>query len=328
VITLNEIPISEYDSYFKEGDFENKNIFTSGRFNSQYYYKVDIIKSLIFKRESKVIAGIIIGIKREDQMTVAKSPFSGTFGGFIYSCNITAEESFDVIKLLSNYLKLIGVHKLFIQQQTKEYNQCINDNLLFAMLKNQYHLLNIELNFFIELNRDYEAYFTYACRKNIKKAERSNFLFIEDRNRLKEAYDLIAKNREERGYYLSMTFDEVKNMFELFTDRTFCFLLMKDGEAAASSINYLVDDKHMICVYWAHNSKLQTYRPLNLLVKKTCEWIMKKYPLVTIYDFGISTLHSEPNWGLIRFKESFGAKTAVRYTLETSFMEKSIYEQR
>jgi len=326
MVILNEVQLTEYDSYFEEGIFVNKNIFSSGKFNAQYYYKVDSIKSLIFQHKSRVIAGIIIGIKEENGIKIARSPFSGTYGSFIYSCNITAEESFDIIKLLNNYLKQIGVHKLSVQPQTKEYNECINDNLLFAMLKNQYHLAKADLDFFIELNRNYEMYFTYACRKNIKKAERSNFIFIEDRNRLKEAYDLIARNRKERGYYLSMTFEEVKNMFKLFGDRTFCFLLMKDGEVAASSINYLIDDKHVICVYWAHNSKLQTYRPLNLLVKKSCEWIMKRDPLVTIYDFGISTLHSVPNWGLIRFKESFGAKTSVKWTLEKSFMEKSTYE--
>ena len=326
MVTLSEVQLADYDSYFEEGIFENKNIFSSGKFNAQYHYKADSIKGLIFRHRSRVIAGIILGIKEENGIKVARSPFSGTYGGFIYSCNITAEESFDVVKLLSNYLKQIKTHKLFIQLLTKECSQCINDNLLFAMLKNQYHLADIELDFFIELNKNYEMYFTYACRKNIRKAEKANFLFIEDASRLKEAYDLIAKNRKERGYYLSMTFDEVKNMFELFSDRTFCFLLMKDGEVAASSINYLIDDTHVICVYWAHNSKLQAYRPLNLLVKKSCEWIMKKYPLATIYDFGISTLNSEPNWGLIRFKESFGAKTSVKYMLEKSFGKENTYE--
>jgi len=49
------------------------------------------------------------------------------------------------------------------------------------------------------------------------------------------------------------------------------------------------------------------------LFYKIFEWaIQKKY---SVFDFGIFTVNEEPNLGLARFKENFGASGQFRDTL-------------
>ena len=55
-------------------------------------------------------------------------------------------------------------------------------------------------------------------------------------------------------------------------------------------------------------------RPLNLLFYSIFEWAIQKG--VTAFDFGIFTVKEEPNFGLARFKENFGASGIFRDTLE------------
>ena len=55
-------------------------------------------------------------------------------------------------------------------------------------------------------------------------------------------------------------------------------------------------------------------RAVNILFYKIFEWAIKsKYE---IFDFGIFTINGEPNMGLGRFKENFGASGIFRDTIE------------
>jgi len=65
----------------------------------------------------------------------------------------------------------------------------------------------------------------------------------------------------------------------------------------------------VLAFYISHNEDFQEYRAVNLLFFE----IMKKYQLegYKFLDFGIFTVDMDPNWGLARFKENFGASFRV-----------------
>jgi lipid II:glycine glycyltransferase (peptidoglycan interpeptide bridge formation enzyme) len=68
----------------------------------------------------------------------------------------------------------------------------------------------------------------------------------------------------------------------------------------------------VLAFYISHDETYQHYRPVNLLFYE----IMQRYAYegFKYLDFGIFTVLMEPNWGLGRFKENFGARGVFRDT--------------
>ena len=70
----------------------------------------------------------------------------------------------------------------------------------------------------------------------------------------------------------------------------------------------------VLAFYISHDELYNQYRPLNILFYEVFSWaIESKYK---VYDFGIFTVNEEPNMGLGRFKENFGASGIFRDTIE------------
>jgi CelD/BcsL family acetyltransferase involved in cellulose biosynthesis len=111
--------------------------------------------------------------------------------------------------------------------------------------------------------------------------------------------------------------DELLHLKELFPDKINLFGAYIEGEMVAGVINFIATENVVLAFYISHNEDFQEVRPINLLFYKIFEWaIQKKY---SVFDFGIFTVNEEPNLGLARFKENFGASGQFRDTMEIQF---------
>jgi lipid II:glycine glycyltransferase (peptidoglycan interpeptide bridge formation enzyme) len=68
----------------------------------------------------------------------------------------------------------------------------------------------------------------------------------------------------------------------------------------------------MLAFYISHRETFQKYRPVNLLFYHIMDWGRQRG--FRYLDFGTFTLNMEPNWGLGKFKETFGARGLFRDT--------------
>ena len=82
----------------------------------------------------------------------------------------------------------------------------------------------------------------------------------------------------------------------------------------AGVVNFIVNSKVVLAFYISHKEKFQELRPLNLLFYSIFDWAIQSH--FKIYDFGTFTVDEEPNMGLGRFKENFGASGIFRDTIE------------
>ena len=81
----------------------------------------------------------------------------------------------------------------------------------------------------------------------------------------------------------------------------------------AGALNFIVKEDVVLAFYISHKEEFQELRPLNLLFYSIFKWAIKEK--IKVYDFGIFTVNEEPNYGLARFKENFGANGYFRKTL-------------
>ena len=75
---------------------------------------------------------------------------------------------------------------------------------------------------------------------------------------------------------------------------------------------FLCNDRVVLAFYISHDEAFQEYRPVNHLFYEIIRWSIEKG--YRFLDYGIFTVNEEPNWGLGKFKESFGARGILRET--------------
>jgi len=66
----------------------------------------------------------------------------------------------------------------------------------------------------------------------------------------------------------------------------------------------------VLAFYISHLESYQKVRPVNQLFYHIIAWAIENG--FRFLDFGIFTVNEDPNWGLGKFKESFGARGILR----------------
>jgi lipid II:glycine glycyltransferase (peptidoglycan interpeptide bridge formation enzyme) len=85
---------------------------------------------------------------------------------------------------------------------------------------------------------------------------------------------------------------------------------------AAGVVMFICNPRVVLAFYISHDEDYQEFRGVNCLFHHIVDWgIREKYGFL---DFGIFTVNEDPNWGLARFKESFGAQGVFRDSLRSN----------
>ena len=74
------------------------------------------------------------------------------------------------------------------------------------------------------------------------------------------------------------------------------------------------------CNQTCHDPEYQNYRAVNLLFYEIIKDSISKW--LSYLDFGLFTVNMEPNWGLGKFKENFGARGILRDTFYLNLEQK------
>ena len=100
----------------------------------------------------------------------------------------------------------------------------------------------------------------------------------------------------------------------MFPDKINLFGAFFEGEMIAGVVNFIVNPQVVLAFYISHKEEFQDFRAVNLLFYSIFEWAIQNG--FKIYDFGTFTVNGNPNMGLGRFKENFGASGVFRDILE------------
>lgn len=157
------------------------------------------------------------------------------------------------------------------------------------------------------------AKFKPAHRTAVRKAEKSG-VRVERSNNLPAFYNILEQNLSIRhGVQPTHTLEELDRLAQIFPDRINLFAAFLEKQMIAGVVNFCVSDSVVLAFYISHDESFQKYRPINLLFYHIFDWAISKG--YKVFDFGIFTVNEEPNLGLARFKENFGASGIFRDTL-------------
>jgi hypothetical protein len=310
-LEIQEVTAAAYQSVVKSPT----HLFNAAAFNELNNAKCEEVFYLLFK-DSKIRLGIIVGLRANKLF----SPFSASYGGFesLFSdCKL-----YQIDAMLSSFVawateKKFSGFKMILPPLF--FNQDVSAKMLNCLYRAGFEVKNKELNYHFEtknFNDNYQQGIWYNAKKNLKKALANNLSFVKlTTTDEKLSYDIIAQNRNERGFPLRLTFDQLKETGSLIPIDYFIVNAVEDTIGAA--IVFHLSEKVVRVVYWGDLPQYSDLKTMNFLSYS----VFKYYAALGIetIDIGHSTEESVPNHGLCEFKESIGCSLGILYEFYKKF---------
>lgn len=283
--------------------------------------KCDELKLIKFKsKKNSFFFGF--GIRGQGAYAPFSSPFS-VFSPLRYNLKI------------SEYLEAVKLLKCFIQKQSlvdfqftlppSFYDENLISNTFHALLENGWAVKYSDLNYQYNL-KNYSADYMgeeglsternqilRTCRKNLNfiTPEDYSFVVCETEASRREAYEVVKRNREGKGYPLRMTYEQVLST-SLMCDGKY-FILKYKEENIAAAICFKVNPRVVQVVYWGNMPRSDELRPMNLLAKNVFGYFYHRG--IQFVDIGPSSESGIVNAGLCNFKQGLGCDVSNKFTL-------------
>lgn len=243
------------------------------------------------------------------------SPLRGTFGGI--SINIETDikmiESF--VGLIIAYLIANGAIQILIKQPPFSHDLPFASVMTNILLRQNFMLENHELNYDLRVNTNpFEEKLSSGNRKRVRKCVREGLIADSvDLSDIASVYEVIKYNRERKGFFVSMTLEQLENMASRFSSKVFLFAVWENSrreKMLASAVCLALSDSIFYVFYWGDVAGVETYSPITLLASEIYAFCQNNN--YQILDVGTSTLNAEPNYGLIQFKKGLGFTESLK----------------
>jgi hypothetical protein len=293
----------------------------------QSYPWCDIFNTVAFYNLHKMPKSVYLSISDGDETIgcahftetepgVFTSPYRGTYGGFDFKEGLSLENIEASVDLTINWLKAHHHAKtIVIKAPPSSHNPHISSLLFNTMLNKGFTIENHEIDFAILVD---EMPLVYKMKRNNKKrfqkCEREGFEFAQetDPQKFEDIYKIIKQNRESKGYEVSMTFEQVMDMYRVFPDSIYFFKTGKGGENIAASICIRINNDVLYVFYWGDIPGYGEYSPIVFLASRI--YGFAQYQGFTLIDGGTSSIYGRPNYGTAAFKENLGFEACLKLT--------------
>lgn len=279
-------------------------------FNSYKYYTIHENESTSYldikNGQLKSIGAFSYTIKQKQLI----SPIKGTYGGIelnsknLFEISKKVKEIEESIKNENIKESIITTPPLYLKENIKLINQ--------VLLEIGYLIIDQVDHFIIKLNNiPFSKKINRGNLKRLKKSEKNEFNF--KKINLNQAFDLIKKNRSEKEYNLSMNFQDILKMKDVFHEKIESFGVIFENKLIASAICYRIDRNIAYVMFWGNLRNYNQFSPIVFL----CNNIYNYYSNLnySYLDIGSAMTPEGINIGLKVFKQRLGFIPSTKYTL-------------
>ncbi len=304
---------NQWDKFVWEAN--NGNIFHSRRFLN--YHPPDRFEdhSLIFRKENRILALFPATVRYEQHRKILTSHRGASYGGFIIKYDLSIRDAFQLVEMLLDYAQSNGFKGVEITPPPQIYLLRQSNYIDFALVKNGFGYRKREISSVIPLSFGEDetlSTFTPESRRAVRRAIKLG-VRVEESSEMDVFYEILKKNLKMRhNVQPTHTLDELLLLQRIYPDRIRLFAAKKDDRMISGVVMFNCNTRVTLAFYISHDESYQQYRGVNCLFYEIIRWaIRERYAYL---DFGIFTVDMDPNWGLGRFKESFGAQGVFRDT--------------
>jgi hypothetical protein len=271
--------------------------------------------SLVFSEEKSTLALLPAALRQVDGKRVLSSHAGSSYGGFIYNENLSVRSAFDLVAALLDHCRSEKIDAIDMTLPPVIYHQRPSNYLDFALYKNGFSYRKREISSVIPLDFPADSIldqFKPEARTAYRKSVKSG-VTVRESDDYDLFYPILKKNLKMRhNVNPTHTLEEILRLKTLFPEQIRLVGAYLGDSLTAGVVNFLCNDRVILAFYISHDETFQEYRPVNHLFHHIIQWgIENRYRFL---DYGIFTVNEEPNWGLGKFKESFGARGIFRDT--------------
>ena len=240
--------------------------------------------SLMFFKKEKIVALFPAAEITTHNRKILVSHPGASFGSFVASENMSFRNTMELVNTLKSYAFEHKFNEIRTTLPPIIYRHQPSNYMDFALLKNGFSYQHREISSVLQLENSIE--------KSLARFRPSHRHGVNPTHSLKEL--LLLK--------------------KLFPDKIFLHGAFLKEKMVSGIVSFIANPKVILAFYISHDEHFQESRSLNLLFYSIFDWAIQKG--ITNFDFGIFTVKEEPNFGLARFKENFGASGIFRDTLK------------
>ena len=313
IIKYDQKNKDEWDEFVKNSN--NGTIFHERKFIDYHPKDRFVDHSLLFKQRGKIV-GLLPAVEYDQSgMKVLHSHKGASYGGIVYPCDQSIQISFDIIKSLIKYAKSEKINRIILTLPPMIYNKKMTNYIEFALIMNHFLYLKREISSTLLLENTIEENvkkFKQTSRTAFRKAEKKG-IKVRLSNDYEKFYKILKNNLKIRhNVEPTHSLEELIKIAKIYPNRIRLYGAFLKDTMVAGTVMFDTNSLVTLAFYISHDEKYQEYRSVNLLFKEIIEdSIHREFKYL---DYGIFTVNMEPNFGLARFKESFGANGIFRDT--------------
>ena len=240
-----------------------------------------------------------------------------TVGSFTLPENLSIADSFNLVEKLIEYAKNENFQRIRISLPPNLYQRRISSYMEYSFFKFGFIYAKREVTSILFLEDTIEKTkmkFRPSHLRAVRKALDKDIVVRQSKN-IGDFYAILKNNLEIRhGVSPTHSLEELINLFNLFPDKIRLFAAFLDGMMIAGVVTFQINQRVLLAFYISHDERYSHLRAVNILFYNIFEWAIESK--FKVFDFGIFTVNGEPNMGLGRFKENFGASGIFRDTIE------------
>jgi len=271
--------------------------------------------SLVFRKEDRVIAVFPATVRFEHHRRILTSHRGSSYGGLVTKFNLSIMDAFRLVESLLEYAKSNQFQGVELTPPPIIYSQRPSNYIEFALVKNGFGYRKREISSVIPLTfgeNEVLQTFSSESRRAVRRAVKLGVTVRESED-YESFYQILKRNLKMRhNVQPTHTLEELLLLKEIYPDRIRLFAAFAEERMVAGVVMFTCNNRVVLAFYISHNEDYQHYRGVNCLFYEIIKWaIQNRFGYL---DFGIFTVDMDPNWGLGRFKESFGAQGIFRDT--------------
>ncbi|NUN09354.1 MAG: GNAT family N-acetyltransferase [Ignavibacteriaceae bacterium] len=309
----SRISDKDWDDFVDQSD--NGTIFHKRKFLSYHAKDKFNDASFVVFKDSNILSAMTAALIRRDNKLILSSHPGASYGSFVYRSELSLKEAHEIVESLIDYGSELNVDSIQLTLPPMIYQKKYSNYLDFALTQNGFSYLKREVSSVVQLDVEKEKLlytFRPEARTATKKAISSNVEIVET-ERFAEYYEILKKGLKMRhNVSPAHSLEELIRLKELFPTKIRLWGAFVDGKLIAGVCNFNANNNVVLAFYISHLIEYQNYRPVNVLFYEIMH--KSREEGLKFLDFGIFTVNMEPNWGLARFKENFGARGIFRDT--------------
>jgi len=271
--------------------------------------------SLLFYKDTRLLALFPAVTLRQNKTKTLCSHRGSSYGGFVVKSPLSVKDAFRLVEDLLAFARENHFNSIELTPAPQIYLTRPNNYIDFALVLNNFIYKKREISSVIPLDfgvNQILTTFSSPARRAVRRAQKLNVIVKESED-YAEFYQILQTNLKLRHNVTpTHTLNELLKLKTLFPERIKLFAAFAEQKMVAGVVMFICNQKVVLAFYISHREDFQHFRGVNLLFYEIIKWAIEcKYQFL---DFGIFTVNMEPNWGLGRFKESFGAQGVFRDT--------------